>query len=65
VIVADAGPLIVLLETNKLSILKELFGVVNIPIAVYDEITVRAQEKANLLPATNDFVLAPKLHDKS
>ena len=46
-IVADAGPLIVLLKTNKLSILKELFGAVNIPIAVYDEITVRAQEKAD------------------
>jgi predicted nucleic acid-binding protein len=49
VIVADAGPLIVLLKTNKLSILKDLFGTVNVPIAVYDEITVRTQEKADFL----------------
>ncbi len=40
-IVSDAGPLIVLLKTNKLSILKELFGTINVPTAVYDEITER------------------------
>jgi uncharacterized protein len=45
VIVSDAGPLIVLLQINKLSILKELFGVVKVPVAVYAEITVKEQEK--------------------
>ena len=48
-IVADAGPLIVLLKINKLSILKDLFGTVNVPIAVYDEITARPQDKADFL----------------
>jgi predicted nucleic acid-binding protein len=46
VIVSDAGPLIVLLEINKHSILKELFGIVKVPTAVYSEITVKEQEKA-------------------
>lgn len=45
-IVSDAGPLIVLFKTSKLSILKELYGTVNVPIAVYTEITVKEKEKA-------------------
>ena len=48
-IVSDAGPLIVLLKTNKLSILKDLFGTVTVPAAVYDEITAKEQEKALFL----------------
>ena len=47
-IVSDAGPLIVLLQTNQLSILKELFGKVNVPIAVYTEITVKEKRKTFL-----------------
>lgn len=45
-IVSDAGPLIVLAKTNRLEILKELFGTVNVPLTVYNEITVKEQEKA-------------------
>lgn len=44
-IVSDAGLLIVLAQTNNLSILKELFGTVNVPLAVYAEITVKELEK--------------------
>ena len=44
-IVSYAGPLIILLKTDKLWILKELFGVVNVPTAVYREIIVKEQEK--------------------
>jgi predicted nucleic acid-binding protein len=43
--VSDASPLIVLLKTNKLSILEELFEKVNIPKEVYREITAKEQEK--------------------
>ena len=73
-IVSDAGPLIVLLKTNKLSILKELFGTVNVPLAVYDEITVKEQEKAVFLKIDwlkpvkikkdNDYKLLEELVDK-
>ena len=73
-IVSDAGPLIVLLKTNKLSILKELFETVNVPIAVYNEITAKEQEKALFLkiewlkPAKikkdNDYKLLEQLVDK-
>lgn len=73
-IVSDASPLIVLLKTNKLSILRELFGTVNVPIAVYKEITAKEQEKAIFLKTewikpkkiknTNDNKLLEKLVDK-
>jgi uncharacterized protein len=43
--VSDASPLIVLLKTNKLSILEELFEKVIIPKEVYREITAKEQEK--------------------
>ena len=42
---SDASPLIVLLKTNKLSILKELFEKIIVPTAVYKEITAKEQEK--------------------
>jgi len=45
VIVSDAGPLIVLLKTNKLSILQELFKKIIVPTAVYQEITEKEQER--------------------
>ncbi len=73
-IVSDAGPLIVLLKTNKLSILKELFEIVSVPIAVYNEITAKEQEKELFLkiewikPAKikkdNDYKLLEQLVDK-
>ena len=73
-IVSDAGPLIILLQTKQLSILKELFGVVNVPIAVYNEITVKEQEKAAFSKAEwlkpvkvkkdNDYNLLEELVDR-
>ena len=42
---SDASPLIVLLKTSKLSILKELFEKIIVPTAVYKEITAKKQEK--------------------
>jgi len=45
VIISDASPLIVLLKTNKLSILKELFQKIIIPEAVHKEITAKEHEK--------------------
>lgn len=44
-IVYDASPLIVLLKTNKLSILKELFEIILVSKAVYKEITAKEQGK--------------------
>jgi predicted nucleic acid-binding protein len=74
VIVCDAGPLIVLLKTNKLSILKDLFGTVNVPTAVYSEITVKEWEKALFskiewinplkVKKDNDYKLLEQLVDK-
>jgi len=46
VIVSDASPLIVLLKTNKLPILKKLFETIIVPTAVYKEITAKELEKA-------------------
>ena len=45
-IVSDASPLIVLLKTNNLFILKDLFEKIIVPTAVYKEITAKEQEKA-------------------
>jgi predicted nucleic acid-binding protein len=45
VIVSDAGPLIVLLKTNNLSILQRLFIKIVVPKTVYQEITAKKQEK--------------------
>ena len=44
-IVSDDSPLIVLLKTNKLSILQKLFTKIIVPKAVYQEITAKEQEK--------------------
>jgi predicted nucleic acid-binding protein len=73
VIVSDAGPLIVLFQINKLSILKDLFGTVKVPFAVFDEITVKEKEKAVFLKAEwlkpvkikkdNDYTLLEELVD--
>ncbi len=72
-IVSDAGPLIILLKTGKLSILKELSGTVNVPVAVYNEIIAREQEKALFqkmkwikpvkIKKYNDFKLLEQLVD--
>jgi uncharacterized protein len=74
VIVSDAGPLIVLFQIDKLSILKELFGEVKVPVAVYNEITVKEQEKAAFLKIEwlepikakkdNDYKLLEELVDR-
>jgi len=45
VIISDASPLIVLLKTNKLSLLKELFEKILVPEAVHKEITAKEHEK--------------------
>lgn len=45
-IVSDASPLIVLLKTNNITILKDLFQQITIPQAVYKEITAKEQEKS-------------------
>lgn len=45
-IVSDASPLIVLLKTNNITILKDLFQQITIPQAVYKEITAKKQEKS-------------------
>ena len=73
-IVSDAGPLIVLAQTNNLSILKELFETVNVPFAVYDEITVKEPIKEVMLKTQwikpvrvrkdNDYRLLEELVDK-
>lgn len=73
-IVSDAGPLIVLLKVNQLSILKDVFGTVSVPIAVYNEITLREQEKKLFLKAEwlkplkikkdNDYRLLEQLIDR-
>jgi hypothetical protein len=46
VIVSNASPLIVLLKTSKLSILKELFQKILVPVAVREEITAKDYEKS-------------------
>lgn len=45
-IVSNASPLIVLLKTSKLSILKELFQKILVPMAVREEITAKEHEKS-------------------
>lgn len=45
-IVSNAGPLIVLLKTSKILILKDLFQKVLVPVAVWEEITAKDYEKS-------------------
>ena len=73
-IVSDASPLIVLLKTNNLFILKDLFEKITIPTAVYKEITAKEQEKiifdkiewieTRNIKNTQENVLLEKLIDK-
>ncbi len=73
-IVSDASPIIVLLKTNNLSILKDLFEKITIPTAVYKEITAKEQEKIIFdkidwikkrnIKNTQENVLLEKLIDK-
>lgn len=73
-IVSDASPIIVLLKTNNLSILKDLFEKITIPTAVYKEITAKEQEKiifdkidwikTRNIKNTQENVLLEKLIDK-
>jgi predicted nucleic acid-binding protein len=74
VIVSDAGPLIVLLQINKLPILQEIFETVKVPLAVYEEITVKEKEKTAFSKAEwlkpvkakkdNDYILLEELVDR-
>jgi predicted nucleic acid-binding protein len=74
VIVSDASPIIVLLKTNNLSILKDLFEKIAVPTAVYKEITAKEQEKiifdkidwieTRKIKNTQENVLLEKLIDK-
>jgi uncharacterized protein len=74
VIVSDASPLIVLLKTNNLFILKDLFEKITVPTAVYKEITAKEQEKiifdkiewieTRNIKNTQENVLLEKLIDK-
>ena len=73
-IVSDASPLIVLLKTNNLFILKDLFEKIAVPTAVYKEITAKEQEKiifdkidwieTRKIKNTQENVLLEKLIDK-
>ena len=73
-IVSDASPIIVLLKTNNLSILKDLFEKIAVPTAVYKEITAKEQEKiifdkiewieTRKIKNTQENVLLEKLIDK-
>ncbi len=73
-IVSDASPIIVLLKTNNLSILKDLFEKITVPTAVYKEITAKEQEKiifdkidwikTRNIKNTQENVLLEKLIDK-
>lgn len=73
-IVSDASPLIVLLKTNNLFILKDLFEKITVPTAVYKEITAKEQEKiifdkiewieTRNIKNTQENVLLEKLIDK-
>jgi predicted nucleic acid-binding protein len=74
VIVSDASPIIVLLKTNNLFILKDLFEKITVPTAVYKEITAKEQEKiifdkiewieTRNIKNTQENVLLEKLIDK-
>jgi predicted nucleic acid-binding protein len=74
VIVSDAGPLIILAQIDKLWILRELYDAVKVPLAVYDEITVKEQDKTVFLTAEwlksvkvkkdNDYMLLEELVDR-
>ncbi|WP_292749605.1 hypothetical protein [Nostoc sp. NMS4] len=48
IIVSNTSPLSSLAKVDKLSLLENIYGQVNIPQAVYDELTdIRAGEKVN------------------
>jgi predicted nucleic acid-binding protein len=61
VIVSNAGPLIVLLKTGKISILKDLFQKVLVPTAVWEEITAKDYEKSIGKGEAEAIVLAKEL----
>ena len=43
IVIADTTPLITLLKINHLELLKDLYGMVHIPLAVYHELTQNAE----------------------
>jgi uncharacterized protein len=65
--ISNSSPLIALSRIQSLNILKELFGSIFIPDAVYEETVLEANniiQKENILKATNDFieVVSSKTH---
>ena len=56
VVVADSTPLIHLGNTNNLYILKELFGQIYIPVAVFTEVTAKRDLAAQELVQNKDWV---------
>jgi predicted nucleic acid-binding protein len=57
IIVADAGPLIYLSEVGALHLLRDLYGSVLIPRAVYDEVVVRGHgEPGSAEVASSSFI---------
>ena len=68
IVVSNTTPIISLLKLNKLNLLKEMFGEVIIPVAVFNEITVKnafAEEVAKfnasnfikVIPIKNEFAV--------
>ena len=49
VVLCDAGPLMTLGKLNRLDILASLFGEVQIPRAVYDEVVTQGSPAARLM----------------
>ena len=46
IVVSDSGPLIALAKIGKLNVLRELFGEIIIPKAVWIEVVERGKRKA-------------------
>ena len=65
IVVSDTTPLITLMKISKLSLLKDLFGEVLIPGAVYEEVTSNEgfKEEAEII-INSDFVKVVSVSDK-
>jgi len=66
IVISNSSPLLALSQVQKLEILKQLFGHVYIPTAVFQETVLECPvvvQKAGILKATQDFleVVTPRL----